>query len=132
MACFIAPTVEAIAVGIAKHRIKKQEKKYSAVMKIEKSDYKIPFSKKLNWLSNLLWGGSFLLLIEHIWHGEIVPYFPFLTAMENLADTKAMLFEIGTVGVGMAVLCTAVWGIMLGVVHILEKKKSKLVKKLCA
>lgn len=131
MACFIAPAVEAIAVGIAKRRVKKHEKKYDAVINTEKVEHKIPFSRKLSWLNSLLLGGSFLLLIEHIWHGEITAYFPFITAMSNLADFKEMLFEIGTVGVGMAILCTAVWGILLGVVHILEKKKSKLIGKLC-
>lgn len=138
MACFLAPTVEAIAVSVIKHHIKKKENKIqkvsheSSVVKNTETD-KIPFSKKLSWLNSLLWGGSFLLLIEHIWHGEVVPWFPFLTAMGNPEDTITMLCEIATAGVGMAVLCTAVWGIMLAVSHILENKKSsRLVKKLCA
>ena len=43
----------------------------------------IPWSRKLKWLSYLLWGGALLLCFEHIWHGEVVPFFPFLTAMSD-------------------------------------------------
>ncbi|MGN1433425.1 MAG: hypothetical protein ACI4XI_06965 [Ruminococcus sp.] len=138
MACFLAPAVEAIAVSVIKHRITKKENKiqkapHESSVATNTETYKIPFSKKLSWLNSLLWGGSFLLLIEHIWHGEVVPWFPFLSAMGNPEDTITMLWEIATTGVGMALLCTAVWGIMLAVLHILENKKSsKLVKKLCA
>ena len=35
--------------------------------------------KKLHLLSNFLFSGSILLVFEHFWHGEIVPFFPFLT-----------------------------------------------------
>ena len=81
-----------------------------------------PFSRKLRWLSNMLWGGSLLLLVEHIWHGEIVPWPPFLTAMESPAETSAMLGEIATVGVAMAALITAVWGIAVAISNYKEKK----------
>lgn len=66
-----------------------------------------------------------MLLIEHIWHGEIVPWPPFLTAMSSPADTGAMLGEIATVGVTMAVLVTAVWGVMVLLSNRLEKKAKK-------
>ena len=66
------------------------------------TEAKVPFSKKLRWLSNLLWGGSFLLAFEHVWHGEVVPMFPFLTAASNPADAASMLHEMSTVGVAMA------------------------------
>lgn len=72
MACIIAPAVEAIAVSIASKKMKSNEKG-------NQTEFKIPFSRKLKWLSNLLWGGTGLLAFEHVWHGEIVPYFPFLT-----------------------------------------------------
>lgn len=61
-----------------------------------------------------------MLAFEHVWHGEVVPYFPFLTAMLNKADTFEMLKEIATTGVTMAALVTAAWVGMLGVTHILE------------
>jgi hypothetical protein len=45
-----------------------------------------------------------LLAFEHLWHGEIVPWPPFLTAMNNPADIAPMLHEIATIGIGMAVM----------------------------
>ena len=56
---------------------------------------KIPFSRKLKWLKNMLWGGAALLAYEHVWHGEVVPWFPFLTAAANPEDTAVMLRESG-------------------------------------
>lgn len=132
MACFIAPTAEAVVVTVAKKVIEKKEKeqiKVSADLQqsseiIEDSE-KISLSKKIGWLKNLLWGGSFLLLIEHIWHGEIVPCAPFLTAMGSPEDTQEMINEIATVGASMAVLVTVVWTIMLAVVKVKESGKAK-------
>ena len=71
---------------------------------------KIPFSRKLKWLKNMLWGGAALLAYEHVWHGEVVPWFPFLTAAANPEDAAVMLHEMATVGVTMALLVTAAWG----------------------
>ena len=103
MACFTVPAGEAIVTTIVK---KTMEKK--GVEKKESSSA-IPMSRKLKWLSNLLWGGSVLLAFEHVWHGEVQPFFPFLTAMSNPEDTAEMLHELATVGVSMAVLVTVVW-----------------------
>ena len=103
MACFTVPAAEAIVTTIV---TKSAEKKG---VENKNSDSAIPMSRKLKWLSNLLWGGSALLAFEHLWHGEIQPFFPFLTAMSNPEDTAEMLHEIATVGVSMAVLVTAVW-----------------------
>lgn len=103
MACFTVPAGEAVVTTIVK---KTMEKK--GVEKKENDD-QVPMTRKLKWLSNLLWGGSALLAFEHVWHGEVQPFFPFLTAMSNPEDTAEMLHEIATVGVSMAVLVTAVW-----------------------
>lgn len=105
MACFTIPAGEAIVTTIVKKTV---EKKDNGAAKAEGTTG-IPFSRKLKWLTNLLWGGAVLLAYEHVWHGEVKPFFPFLTAMENPEDKAEMLHEMGTVGVGMAVLVTAVW-----------------------
>ena len=60
----------------------------------------------------MLLGGSFLLMFEHVWHGEVVAWFPFLTAMSDPADMMEMFHEMATVGVCMAVLVTAVWAVV--------------------
>ena len=64
-------------------------------------------------LAQLLWGGAFLLCFEHIWHGEVVPWFPFLTAMNDPGDTAEMLAEMGSIGVTMAIIVTVTWVIMM-------------------
>ncbi len=130
MACFTAPLVEAIVVSAVKKNMEKKEKAAAAEKADPAADGEqsgIPFSRKLGWLSKLLWGGSFLLAIEHIWHGEIVPWPPFLTAMNNPADIGPMLMEIATVGVTMMVLLTAVWGVMVLVSNRIERKTGKAV-----
>lgn len=126
MACFLVPTGEAIVTTILTKAIKSKEKADITPSKEEVHEAvsaKIPFSKKLAWLNNMLWGGSALLAFEHIWHGEVVAWFPFLTAMENPDEAMAMLHEMSTVGVSMAVLVTAVWGIMVMASDIIMKKQ---------
>ena len=70
----------------------------------------------------MLWGGSALLAFEHIWHGEVTPWFPFLTAAGNPEDAMTMLHEMATTGVAMAVLVTAVWAGMVAVSNVIEKR----------
>ena len=112
MACFVVSAAEAVVVtGIRKHAEAKEHTETVEQREVL-TEHKIPFSRKLKWLSGLLWGGSGLLAFEHVWHGEVAPWFPFLTAMSNPGDLTEMFHEMATVGVGMAVLVTAVWGIM--------------------
>ena len=121
MACFLVSAAEAAVVTAASKLLEKKEKKELVSAKVVDA-HKIPFSRKLRWLSNLQWGGSALLAFEHLWHGEIVPWPPFLTAMSDRAATGEMLHEMATVGVAMAVLTTAVWLGMLAVSAVLEKR----------
>ena len=130
MACFVISVVEAVAVSVAAKVIEKKEKKKDEVrlrsgVEEKKTKTKIPFSRKLKWLDRMLWGGSALLAFEHVWHGEVVPYFPFLTATSNAEDAAEMLHEMATAGVAMAVLVTLVWLGIVGVVSIMEKRASK-------
>lgn len=125
MACFLVPAAEAVVTTVAAKVMKSKEKEET--VKISFADgtvgeaEKISFSTKLGWLNKLLWGGSALLAFEHVWHGEVVPFFPFLTAVET-GETAEMLAEMGSAGVTMAVLVTAVWGGMLAVSSVLEKR----------
>ena len=115
MACLIVPATEAIVTTIVKK---------SAVKSAEKKGIEIknPFLKKMNWLNNMLWGGSALLAFEHVWHGEIVPWFPFLTNAATPESTMAMLGEMATSGVAMALLVTAVWAGIVAFTNVLKKK----------
>jgi len=101
---------EAIVVSAIQKSVKDEAKKEQIHKRL-----------RLDWLSKLLWGGTILLAVEHIWHGEIVPWPPFLTAMEDPADTAEMLSEMASVGGTMAIVLTATWGIMLAVAKWREK-----------
>lgn len=120
MACFLVPMAEAIVTTVVQKVVEKQEVKVG-VEKKERTG--LTWSRKLGWLNKLLWGGTILLALEHIWHGEVVPWPPFLTAMENPADVAPMLHEVATIGVAMAVVVTLVWGI---IVLIAEQKAKGL------
>lgn len=137
MACFIVPTVEAIAVTAAVAALKKRENAKLAAPATNVSGSKslsdetngLSWSRRLSWLAYLLWGGAFLLAFEHVWHGEVVPWFPFLTAALDPADTAEMLHEMATVGVSMAVLVTGVWAILQGVAQAIYQRPAKPAKK---
>lgn len=124
MACFLVSAAEAVVVtAVKKHEesVEKTEQKKSDAIK----EAKVPLSRKLKWLTWLLWGGATLLAFEHVWHGEVVPWFPFLTAMSDPADTSEMLTEMATVGVSMAVLINVVWVVMCKVADSIVKRSDK-------
>lgn len=125
MACFLVPAAEAVITTVAAKVIKSKEKEESVKLSLSDGSVqeaaKIKFSTKLDWLNKLLWGGSALLAFEHLWHGEVVPFFPFLTAVEN-GETAEMLAEMGSAGVMMAALVTVVWIGMLAVSSVVEKR----------
>ena len=116
MACFLVPATEAIITTVASKASKKDS------VPASEAEAKITCGSRLNWLNNMLWGGSALLAFEHVWHGEVTPFFPFLTAASNPADAAEMLREMGTVGVGMAVLVTGVWAGMVLVAKAIDKR----------
>lgn len=125
MACFLVPAAEAVITTVAEKVMKSKEKEEAVKISLEDGTIadatKIKFSTKLDWLNKLLWGGSALLAFEHVWHGEVVPFFPFLTAVKD-GETAGMLAEMGSAGVSMAVLVTAVWIGMLIVSSAVEKR----------
>lgn len=130
MACFLVPAAEAVITTIVTKVMRSKEADPETVkVQLDGAEpveaEKIPFSRKLGWLNKLLWGGSALLAFEHIWHGEVVPWFPFLTAASDPANAAEMLNEMATAGVAMAVLVTAVWAGMLVVSSVIEKRAKK-------
>lgn len=137
MACFLVPTGEAIVVSLLRLALKKKEEKAG----IKPDSLESPVSpesptsparlaspgvrtlrRRLRWLSHMLWGGSVLLAFEHLWHGEIVPWFPFLTAASDPESAGVMLHEMATAGVMMALLTTAAWGLMCLAASAIEKR----------
>ena len=138
MACFLVSTAEAIVVTAAA-RIAKSKERSTESLKLEKNaaveekqEKKLPWSKKLMILAKLLGGGAFLLCYEHIWHGEVVPWFPFLTAMNDPGDTAEMLHEMSTIGVTMAIIVTVTWAIMMLVADRILSRPDKEPEKAAA
>ncbi|MGB9741447.1 MAG: hypothetical protein ACPLW8_03435 [Candidatus Bathyarchaeales archaeon] len=116
MACFLVPMALAIITSI-----------------IQKSARSLAEKLKLWILNALLWGGVILLALEHVWHAEVVPWPPFLTAMSNPADIPVMLHEMATVGTAMSVVTFLTWGTILTISHYMPKivtlKAAEQVKK---
>lgn len=126
MACFLIPAAEAAVIAAAAKAERKREARRVSVDDgaAAAGEEPIRFSRKLAWLRNMLLGGSFLLAFEHVWHGEVTPWFPFLTAMRDPGETAAMLREMGTVGVAMALLVTAVWAGMALVTDAIARREA--------
>lgn len=97
MACFLVPTSTAVIT--------------TAMRK------KFPEKYRINWLNAMLWGGSVMLAVEHIAHGEVVPYPPFLTA-----GLFEVLPEMIRVGVPMTVFVALIW---LAIVVVAAKADEK-------
>ena len=117
MACFTVPLAEALVVSAVKSIALKKGSNKPTVLAMR---------QKVATLEKMLYGGSFLLAAEHIYHGEITFYPPFLTALNSPAETAVMLQEIATSGVAMAALVTGVWAIGLALSYVLPKKRSGL------
>lgn len=127
MACFVVGGGEAIVVSAVRAAVKKKEMADGIVddkgnQLTDASIKGICWTRKLSWLMNMLWGGVVLLCLEHMWHGEVVPFPPFLTAMNDPAEIPVMLGEMATVGVGMALMVTLAWLVMVIVADAMVKR----------
>lgn len=130
MACFLVSGGEAIVVTAVRAAVKKSEMKKGIVDEngnqlTDPAEHGVCWTRKLSWLMNMLWGGALLLAVEHIWHGEVVPWPPFLTAMQTPDEIPVMLGEMATIGVGMAALVTVCWVAMTFIADYAAKSASK-------
>jgi len=117
---------EAIVTTVVQKAMEKKERKIGGEGTIKAG---LSWSRRLSWLNKMLWGGTALLALEHVWHGEVVPWPPFLTAMENPAEIGPMLHEMATIGVAMAITVTVVWGIMVLVTELRARAAMPKVKE---
>jgi hypothetical protein len=95
MACFVVPLVQAIAT--------------SALRKWGKKDGFI--GRNLASLELMLWGGTVMLIVDHVINGELTWKFPFFTALGETGGGAVMLREMLTVGLPMSIIITLVWAI---------------------
>lgn len=97
MACFAAPATAAIITTAVKRKV---PKKYHP-----------------EWLLSILWGGVLMLIVEHVAHQEVVPYFPFFTS-----GWSEMWPEILRVGLPMTLIIFIIWGAMITGIALAAKK----------
>ena len=93
MACFVAPLVEAIA--------------FTAYRKLSGK----PVQESVKTLETMLWGGTVMLIVDHIINGELTWRFPFFTALGNTGGAAVMWHEILTVGVPICMVITLFWAV---------------------
>ena len=103
MACFTVPLATAVATTAVKTALPESAKRN-------------PFAAKLPWLEKMMFGGSLVLALEHVYHGEVVFTPPFLTAMtEGPEAVSEMLHEMATRGVAMTLLVVVAWAGLVAV-----------------
>ncbi len=120
MACFLVPMGEAVVTTVIQ---KVAEHKEHEAGSEKAGNTGIKWSRRLSWLNKMLWGGSVLLVVDHIWHGEVIFRPPFFTALGTSGGLATMLREMATLGVAMAAAVTAVWGIMVLVDELKARSK---------
>ena len=94
MACFIVPLTQALATTAYRKRA---------------AQHDTFIGRNLRSLELMLWGGSVMLIVDHILNGELTWYFPFFTALETEGGGAVMLREIVTVGIPMSLVITLGW-----------------------
>ena len=94
MCCFIVPLVEAIAATACRKAIVQP---------------RTVLGRHLSDLEKMLWGGSLMLIVDHVINGELTWRFPFFTALDSVGGGTVMLREMLTVGLPMALILTAAW-----------------------
>jgi len=109
MCCFLVPLTQAAVTSVAR--------------KIgQKLNSNSIWMQNLPTLEKMLWGGSVMLVIDHIINGELTWAFPFFTALNEVGGADAMLHELAVTGVAMSAVITALW------IGIVIAKKFKTVK----
>ncbi|MCC6025248.1 MAG: hypothetical protein LM555_02990 [Desulfurococcaceae archaeon] len=96
VACFITPLVVGVVLAVVKRLWRGAER------------------ARLDILVYLMLGGALVLVAEHAWHGEIVPWPPFLTAMKSPEDIPVVINEMTRVGGAMTLAVTGAWLLVLG------------------
>lgn len=110
MACFVVPLAQAVATTLYRRRLAKAETNNSKIV-----NSPIVNAESLQRLELMLWGGSAMLIVDHIINGELMPVFPFFSALLTEGGTFTMLREMLTVGVPMSLLVTAIWGVSVAI-----------------
>ena len=101
MCCFLVPLAQAVVVSAYR-------KTHTAAVNDPASGMLL---RRLPDLEKMLWGGTLMLIVDHVINGELTWRFPFFTALGQTGGGEVMLREILTVGVPMALALTLVWAV---------------------
>ena len=105
MACFVVPLTQAIATTAYRKRVERTQTESAQSRK----NASLKVESNLRILEQMLWGGSIMLVLDHIINGEVTWQYPFFTALATEGGAMVMLKEMLFVGVPMSVLVTVVW-----------------------
>ena len=100
MSCFIIPLAQAVVTSTYRKVNEKTIENSTSALK-----------RHIPALEKMLWGGSVMLVVDHVINGELTWRFPFFTALENAGGGAVMLREMLTVGVPMSLVITALWAV---------------------
>jgi len=101
MSCFVVPLAQAVATTIYRRLNAKNLSAPDAS----------PLKRHIPDLEKMLWGGSLMLIVDHVINGELTWRFPFFTALGETGGAAVMLREMLLVGVPMAVVLTLAWAL---------------------
>jgi hypothetical protein len=101
MCCFLVPLAQAVVVSAYR-------KTHTAAVNDPASGMLL---RRLPDLEKMLWGGTLMLIVDHVINGELTWRFPFFTALGQTGGGEVMLREVLTVGVPMALALTLVWAV---------------------
>jgi len=98
MSCFIVPLAQAVATTLSRKMFEKKNKNSQNV-----------WFQQLPKLELMLWGGSAMLVVDHVLSGEVTWQYPFFTALTETGGIQIMLKEMLTVGVPMSLIVSTLW-----------------------
>ena len=104
MACFIAPLAQAVVTTALRRKLKRTS---------DQAVVQSPWLAQLPKLELMLWGGSAMLIVDHIINGEVTWMYPFFTALEQQDGWVTMWHEILAVGFPMCAIVTAIYGALV-------------------
>lgn len=116
MACFIVPLTQAVTTTILRKRTKN---------KSNNTEHN-PWISQLLKLELMLWGGSAMLIVDHIINGELTWRYPFFTAMEQKDGITTMLQEMLCVGVPMSAFVTLCYVGMVARKALSQRKQNNI------
>jgi hypothetical protein len=127
MACLIAPATVAIVTTVVRKVVGKKE----GVRPVRQADGSTTnvsgkWTQRLGWLNLMLWGGTIVLVLDHLISGELTVSPPFLTAIETPGAVGPMFREILVTGGAMTAAVFVVWTAMIVFVELRSRARAKV------